>query len=470
MFDANNSKSLKSISGVSLDISSIYFKVEPSDFYTYGTVYYRNWNLCRSEYQNYRLLCLVSRYEITASNFKAISLSKGDSIVCSGNVLDNDHYSFSYNNYWGCAIMGKNNYNYYTGLYKAVKTYNSVVIISDLSMSLPYSERALIGRVKYKNWDTCERDSTKLSLRCVVDKSYIYSTDYTSSTATKYKVNCSGNVIYHEFVGSNNDYYGCALINNYNVIYDYESTKYDSYFIDISSLKVVNHTKYRTISGNVYYPTFPSCDYDFFKLVCVFTKKNPEMDDFLNKNNELLDANCSKTYVAMNVYDQQGQILSCGVIDKNRSHLFVYDIMNSEFHARISLKDLERKNNRNESVSHIVGNIEFKNWDNCNKERLKYYLKCSGSYNELTRPDIVKGKKEDIDCDGNKIDVVITGEGKYVYFGCGIFSSGGITLFTYDIKKIKIKIYLGLVFKMLGFSILADILPIFILLCCILGH
>lgn len=61
VFYTNDSKSLKSITGVSIDIDTIYFRSISGNTYTYGTVYYKGWSTCRSEYSSYRLLCLMSR-------------------------------------------------------------------------------------------------------------------------------------------------------------------------------------------------------------------------------------------------------------------------------------------------------------------------------------------------------------------------------------------------------------------------
>lgn len=472
VFYTNDSKSLKSITGVSIDIDTIYFRSISGNTYTYGTVYYKGWSTCRSEYSSYRLLCLMSRYELTVNDFRSFTTTSGAAIACNGNSIDNQYYKFSYPNYWGCAIMGKSSSSYYTGVYKSVSTsYKYVLDISNLAVSASYSNGALMGIVKYKKWDNCIKDSVKLKLKCIMNTGSIGTSEYISSTATKYPVNCSGNnVVYHysESKSGYLTYYGCALINNYNVIYDYENYMISEkmFAFDISHLNVVSHTQFTTISGTVYYPMFHPCSIGLFKLVCILTNENPTNNDFLKSNNELFDVKCSGTYITSNIYNNTNdEILSCGIIDETRTYLFVYEIYNSKFEPKIDLKEIKMKNNRTESIAHIKGTIKYKNWVYCSKDYINYRLKCYGSYDEISKSDLIKGDIERINCDGNNIDMYVKGNGKSVYFGCGITTSNGITIYTYEIKKFKIKLDLGLLFRMLGYALLAHLIPLFILLC-----
>lgn len=469
----NDSKILKFNSEVSLDINSIYFDNVNGNTYLYGTVYYNDWSLCRSEYKNYRLLCLISKNELTVSDFKSFGNTTGLAITCNGNVLDKGHYNFSYPNYWGCAIMGNNNNNFYVGVYKEVSFNHHVLDISRLSIYASSSNGVLYGTVIYKQWNNCASISADMQLKCVISTYFISKDSFISSTGIRYTVSCYGNqVIYHfdEPKSGYEYYYACGLINYYNVIYDYDSSIISdiTYIFDISHLNVESALYYFKVSGTVYYPMFSKCYGGLFRLVFRLTETNPNYNSFLSID-RIFDVNCSGSYVDFDYYNyKEDKVLSCGIVDKARSFTLVYETLTYLLGTKIDLKEVKMKNNRTESIAHITGTVKYDYWRYCFSENSKYRLRCYGSYDKINKSDIIKGEAEIINCNGNNIDSYIKGKGKSVYFGCGIVSSNGITLNTYKVKEFKIKHNIGLVFKMFGLCLAFDvILPflIFILVC-----
>lgn len=246
--------------------------------------------------------------------------------------------------------------------------------------------------------------------------------------------------------------------------------------VNLSSVYIKKVSNGTYIYGNIFYINWITCHKDKYKykIVCLSSSSHLTINYYTSYDSNLGHAiACEGSEIIENRVD--GLLyFGCAIMYKNNNSYIASSQIKiqpnnrlpSDSNPIIILKDIQRIVDRNESRSHIVGKVHYKNFADCD---YSYRLECYGSYDNVTEYAVSSnfGISQTLHCDGNEIDYSFTGEGKKIYFGCIILSKDGSKV-SFKSKRVDKKIDILFLYKMFGYSLLANVGAIVLMFCCAL--